>query len=172
MNRVRPQARCTGFGTGQGTILATDFFQVETVTLKRLYVSFVLELGTRRGRILGITEHPTAGWASQLARNFLADVGERVDTFRYLLRDRDSIFTEAFDAVFTSENIEVKKSAPQCPKMNAFAERWVRTVPGRVHRPHAHCRRRAPARRPRRIRNSLQRTPDAPRGRTESAGTP
>lgn len=45
-----------------------------------------------------------------------------------MLRDRDSIFTEAFDAVFTSKNIEVKKSAPQCPKMNAFAKRWVRTV--------------------------------------------
>jgi putative transposase len=71
---------------------------------------------------------PHRGWASQLARNFLADVGQRVDTFRYLLRDRDSIFTEAFDAVFNSKNIEVKKSAPQCPKMNAFAERWVRTV--------------------------------------------
>jgi putative transposase len=111
-----------------GTILATGFFQVETVTLKRLYVSFVLELGTRRVHILGITEHPTAGWASQLARNFLADVGERVDAFRYLLWDRDSSFTEAFDIVFASENIEVKKSALQCPKMNAFAERWVRTV--------------------------------------------
>jgi putative transposase len=110
------------------TILATDFFQIETVTLKRLYVSFVLELGTRRVHILGITEHPTAAWATQLARNFLTDAGERADRFRYLIRDRDSIFTDAFDAVFTAVNIEIKKSAPQCPKMNAFAERWVKTV--------------------------------------------
>jgi putative transposase len=110
------------------TILATDFFQIETVTLKRLYVSFVLELGTRRVYILGVTEHPTAAWAAQLARNFLADVGERADRFRYLIRDRDSIFTYAFDAVFAAENIEIKRSAPQCPKMNAFAERWVKTV--------------------------------------------
>jgi putative transposase len=110
------------------TILATDFFQIETVTLKRLYVSFALELGTRRVHILGVTEYPTAAWATQLARNFLADVGERADRFRYLIRDRDSIFTDAFDAVFATENIEIKKSAPQAPKMNAFAERWVKTL--------------------------------------------
>jgi putative transposase len=111
-----------------GTILATDFFQIETVTLKRLYVSFVLEHRTRRVHILGITEHPTAAWATHLARDFLADLGERAGKFRYLIRDRDSIFTDAFDAVFASENIEIKKSAPQCPKMNAFAKRWVKTV--------------------------------------------
>jgi putative transposase len=109
------------------TILATDFFQIETVSLKRLYVSFIMEIRTRRVHILGITEHPTAAWATQLARNFLADVGERAGAFRYPIRDRDSIFTGAFDAVF-SENIEIKGSAPQCPKMNAFAERWVKTV--------------------------------------------
>lgn len=91
-------------------------------------MSFVLELGTRRVHLLGITGHPAAAWATQLAGNFLADVGERADRFRYLIRDRDSIFTDAFDAVFAAENIEIKKSAPQCPKMNAFAERWVMTV--------------------------------------------
>ena len=76
-------------------------------------MSFVLELGTRRVHILGITEHPTAAWATQLARSFLADVGEQGDRFRYLIRDRDrdSIFTDAFDAVFAAENIEIKKSA-------------------------------------------------------------
>ena len=99
-----------------GTILATDFFQIETVMLKRLYGSFVLELGTRRVQILGITEHPTAAWATQLARNFLAGVGERAGAFRYLIRDRDSIFTAAFDAVFASQDIEIKKSAPRCSR--------------------------------------------------------
>ena len=63
------------------TILATDFFQIETAMLKRLYVSFALEIGTRRVHILGITEHPTAVWAAQLARNFLSDAGEHAEQF-------------------------------------------------------------------------------------------
>jgi putative transposase len=78
--------------------------------------------------ILGVTAHPSAARATQLARNFLTDLGERAGALRFVIRDRDSIFTEAFDAVFASEGIEIRKSAPQCPKMNAHAERWVGTV--------------------------------------------
>ncbi|MBS2546704.1 integrase core domain-containing protein [Catenulispora sp. NL8] len=87
---------------------------------------FVLELATRRVHILGVTEHPSG--LGDPAGQELTDVGERADRFRYLIRNRDSIFTEAFDAVFAAENIEIKKSAPQCPKMNASAERRVKTV--------------------------------------------
>ncbi|MEU9156092.1 integrase core domain-containing protein [Streptomyces sp. NPDC048417] len=78
--------------------------------------------------ILGVTAHPTAAWATQLARNLLGDLGDRASSFRYLLRDRDSRYTEAFDAAFTADGIEILKSAPQAPQMNAHAERFIRTA--------------------------------------------
>jgi hypothetical protein len=92
------------------------------VVLTRLYAFTVMEVGTRTVHILGVTAHPTAAWATQLARNLLADLDERAHSFRYLLRDRDSRYTQAFDAVFTADGIDILKTAPQAPKMNAHAE--------------------------------------------------
>ena len=77
--------------------------------------------------ILGVTAHPTAAWATPLVRNLLIDLGEKTSMFRYLIRDRDSIFTQSFDVVFAAENINIRKTAPQCPRMNALTERWVKT---------------------------------------------
>ena len=111
------------------TILATDFFHVGcAVTFQRLYVAFVVEAKTRRVHLLGVTAHPTAAWATQLARELISGLEDSRHRFSHLVRDRDSRFTDAFDAVFTSTGIQIMKIAPQAPRMNAFAERWVRSV--------------------------------------------
>jgi putative transposase len=111
------------------TLLATDFFHVDcALTLTRLYVAFVIEHSTRRVHLLGVTLYPSASWATQPARDFTADVEAAGRRFTHLVRDRDAKFTAAFDAVFTSTGVTAIMTAPQAPKMNAIAERFVCSV--------------------------------------------
>jgi putative transposase len=108
------------------TMLACDFFTVDTVLLRRVYVFFVLEVGTRRVHILGVTRYPKGEWVTQQARELMLTLGERADGF--LVRDRDTKFTSSFDAVFAVSGISVLRSPPDAPKANAYAERWVSTI--------------------------------------------
>jgi hypothetical protein len=109
------------------TLVACDFFHVDLVNLQRVYVFFVMDVRDRMVHVLGVTPHPTGEWTVQAAREFTWRMADRLGS-RNLIRDRGGQFTDAFDAVFAAEGIEVLRSAPWCPRMNAFAERWVRTV--------------------------------------------
>ncbi len=108
------------------SVLACDFFTVETITLHRYYVLFFIELGSRRVHLAGCTTNPTGGWVTQQARNLsFTGLFERQ---RFLIHDRDSKFSASFDEVFRSEGIRVIQTPIRAPRANAYAERFVRTI--------------------------------------------
>jgi putative transposase len=109
-------------------ILACDFFTIETLFLKTLYVLFFIDLGTRQMYFAGCTEHPTKAWVTQQARQMVWQLEDRETPVRFLIHDRDTKFTQSFDTVFKSEKMKSIRTPYCAPNANAFAERWVRTV--------------------------------------------
>jgi transposase InsO family protein len=112
-------------------IAAVDFFAVEVVTLTglvRYFVLFVIDLRSRRVHIAGVTHHLSSAWMAQIARN-LTDGGEGfLRDARYLIHDRDPMFTRQFIAILKAAGVETVKLPARSPNLNAYAERWVRTI--------------------------------------------
>jgi putative transposase len=102
------------------SMLAVDFFTVETISLQRLYVLFFIELASRRVYLAGCTANPTGAWVTQQAREFAWTLTQQPGRFRFLIRDRDSKFTRDFDAVFASEGIRAIKTPVRAPKANVL----------------------------------------------------
>ena len=117
-SRTPPQrADLEQFLTAQASgILAVDFVHIDTVLLHRIYALIVIEHGTRRVHLAGITANPDGAWTTQAARNLLMDLGTRATSIKFLIRDRAGQFTGSLDAVFTAEGIRILASPPQAPR--------------------------------------------------------
>jgi transposase InsO family protein len=107
-------------------MVACDFFTVETAWFRTLYVLFVIELGSRRVHLAGVTSSPDSAWVTQQSRNLAIEA--RLEDMRFLLHDRDAKFSGPFDQIIRSEGVRVIKTPIRAPKANAVAERWVRSV--------------------------------------------
>jgi hypothetical protein len=132
--RARAQAHdhMAGIHSAHMALLAgTDFFTAEVLTLRGLvtyYVLFFIHLESRRVDIAGITVHPDERWMQQMARNVTIEgCGALLDS-RYLLHDRDTKYTRSFRAIIASGQIEPLVLPARSPNLNAYAERWVRSV--------------------------------------------
>jgi putative transposase len=110
------------------TMVACDFFTVETFWLKRIYVLVFIELATRRVHLAGCTTNPDGAWVVQQARNFPFHLDERARALRFLIHDHDAKFCGPFDDVFATEGLQVVRTPIRAPRANAFCERWIRTV--------------------------------------------
>ena len=132
--RIDPAPRRAGptwkqFLTAQARgVIAADFVHVDTVLLRRVYALVVIEHGTRRAHLAGVTANPDGSWTTQAARNLLMDLGQRAASLKFLIRDRAGQFTSSFDAVFTAEGVRIVASPPQAPKANAICERLIGTL--------------------------------------------
>lgn len=110
------------------SVLACDFFTVDTIWLRRLYVLAFISIGSRRIEYFAITSKPDTGWMLQQARNLLMQLDDHSKQVRFLIHDRDAKFPPAFDALLSNDGIKVIRTPVQAPNANAHIERWVGAV--------------------------------------------
>ena len=140
---IDPAPRRTGLTWSQflrsqaEAILACDFFTAGLLDGTQAYVLAVIEHATRRIRILGVTLHPTGEWTAQQARNLIMDLGDQAHRAKFMIRDRGSNFTAAFDAVLADAGIRTVLCNVQIPRVDAIAERWMGDA-AEAPRPHPH----------------------------------
>jgi transposase InsO family protein len=117
--------------THMDVLVATDFFTAEVWTLGGLvtyYVLFFLHLGSRKVQVAGVTPHPTEAWMVQMARNVTMEEWGVLAPGQYLIHDRDTKFCAAFQQIIDDAGVERVVLPPRSPNLNAYAERWVRSV--------------------------------------------
>jgi transposase InsO family protein len=114
-----------------GAIAATDFFSVEVLTrtgLVRYLVLFIIDLRTRRVEIAGIARRPDGEWMKQIARNLTDAEDGFLNGARYLIHDRDPLFTDAFRELLKLSDVKTVKLPARSPDLNAYAERFVLSI--------------------------------------------
>jgi putative transposase len=109
-------------------MIACDFFTIDTISLRRIYVLFFIEISTRRVHLAGMTQNPDGAWTAQQARNFVFSLPDRERPLEFLVRDNDGKFTRSFDTVFNTEGVRVIRTPVRAPTTNAVAERFVGTM--------------------------------------------
>jgi hypothetical protein len=166
--RINPSPRRSGpswteFLRAQAKgMMACDFFSVDTVLLRRLYVLVFIDLDTRLLRVAGVTANPVASWVTQQARNLSFELSERTIPVKFLIRDRDCKFPRSFDEVFCADGVRIVKTPVRSPRANAICERVIGDAPPRVPRPDPHPRTPSSRGRPRRVHAPLQRPSPSP----------
>lgn len=108
--------------------MACDFFSVDTILLRRLYVLVFIHHDTRLVRIAGVTAKPVTDWVTRQARNLSIELAEQSSAVKFLIRDRDTKFTASFDAVFASDGIRIIRTPVRAPRANAICERVIGTL--------------------------------------------
>jgi len=151
-------------------VLAVDFLHVDTISLRRIYILIAVEHGSRRAHLAGVSAHPTGAWTTHAARNLLMDLTDRLTTVKFVLRDRDSRFSKAFDAVFTADDIRTLTSPPQAPRANAICERMIANTAPRATRQDPHRQRTPPTPDPDGLPPSFQHRATTPHTRATRPG--